>query len=109
MDPGRFDRRVTILRRPQTEGGVSRGPYVEAFRVWANYRPIGARELSQGGQAVNVESATLTVRSSRLTRTITSLDRISVDGRDFAVEGVQMHDRRTGLLVFGIATRLGGQ
>ncbi len=106
MDPGRLDKRVTILRRPP---GVNRGPYDEAFRAWGRYIPASAREAAEGGQAVNVESGTLLVRTSSETRSITNMDRVLLDGRDFGIEGVQIPDRRTGLISLSIATRLGGQ
>lgn len=108
MDPGRLDKRVAILRRP-TVNGISRGEYHEAFRAWGRYIPASAREAPEGGQAVNVESGTLMVRTNSQTRTITSMDRVLVDNRDFGIEGVQMPDRRTGLIGLSIATKLGGQ
>lgn len=110
MDPGRLDKRVAILRRPEVAGGVSlRGDYQEAFRTWGRYIPASAREASEAGQAVNVESGTLAVRTNGQTRTITSMDRVRVDGRDFGIDGVQIPDRRTGLITLSIATKLGGQ
>lgn len=109
MDPGRLDKRVTILRRPPSQGGASRGPYQEAFRAWGRYIPASAREASVGGQAVNVENGTLMVRTNSQTRTITSMDRVLLDGRDFGIDGVQIPDRRTGLISLSVATKLGGQ
>ncbi len=108
MDPGRLDKRVAILRRLERPGG-GRTPYEEVFRAWGRFIPASAREASEGGQAVNVESGTLLVRTNGETRTITTMDRVLLDGRDFGIEGVQIPDRRTGLISLSIATKLGGQ
>ncbi len=108
MDPGRLDKRVAILRRLERPGG-GRTPYEEVFRAWGRFIPASAREVSEGGQAVNVESGTLLVRTNGQTRSITSMDRVLLDGRSFAIEGVQVPDRRTGLIGLSIATKLGGQ
>ncbi|RVU17497.1 head-tail adaptor protein [Methylobacterium oryzihabitans] len=107
MDPGQFDRRVTVRQRPGE--GRSRGAYADAFTVWACYRPESAREAVQGGRAQTVESGTLVVRDSARMRTVSSADRVVLGGRDFAIEGVGLPDRRTGLVTLKIATTLGGQ
>ncbi|KQP34299.1 head-tail adaptor protein [Methylobacterium sp. Leaf102] len=109
MDPGRFDLRVTLRRRPEVGSPRERGAYADAFPVWANFRTAGVRELVEGGQATNVESGALTLRDSAQARTITGADRVVIRGRDFAIEGVGLPDRRTGLIVLSVATKLGGQ
>ncbi len=107
MDPGRLDKRVAILRRLERPGG-GRTPYERCSAPGAASSRLGPRGV-RGGQAVNVESGTLLVRTNGQTRSITSMDRVLLDGRSFAIEGVQVPDRRTGLIGLSIATKLGGQ
>lgn len=114
MDSGRFEHRAQFMRRPpilEGEGDDTgdRGPYALAFTLWANFRPQSAREAAQGGQAQNVETGTLTVRDTAQSRTITNADRVVLQGRDFAVEGVGLPDRRTGLISMNVSSNLGGE
>lgn len=114
MDPGRFDQRAQFLRRPpilDNEGQDTgdRGPYAEAFTLWANFRAQSVREAAQGGAAQNVETATLTLRNTASARTITNGDRVKIQGRDFAIEGVGLPDRRTGLIALNVSSNLGGE
>ncbi len=68
MDSGRFEHRARFMRRPpildQGEDTGDRGPYAPVFTLWANFRPQSVREAAQGGAAQNVESGTLTVRTT---------------------------------------------
>jgi head-tail adaptor len=114
MDAGRLDQRADILRRPpilddQGDDTGDRGPYALAFTVWASFRPQSVREAAQGGAAQNVETGTLTVRDSAQTRTITNGERVKLQGRDFAIEGVGLPDRRTGLIALNVSSNLGGE
>ena len=69
----------------------------------------GRKGKTQGGAAQNVESGALTVRDSAQARTITNADRVLLRGRNFAVEGVGLPDRRTGLITLVVSSNLGGQ
>ena len=114
MDSGRFEHRAEFLRRPaildeQGQDTGDRGDYAPAFTLSANFRPQSIREAAQGGAAQNVEAGILTVRDTAQTRTVTNADRVKVQGRDFAVEGVGLPDRRTGLIALNISSNLGGQ
>lgn len=106
MDPGRLDRRVAFQQRPGA--GRTRGEFVEVFTLWANYRPENSREAAEGGRAQDVESGTLTVRDTRQSRTLTNADRCTIGGRSFAIEGVGLPDRRSGLLRLRVSSTLGG-
>lgn len=108
MDPGRLDLRVTFRRRPVT-GTISRGPYADVFTVWANYRRAANRELVEAGRAQDVEGGVLLIRDSPQARTVTNADRVMVQGRDIAIEGVGIPDRRSGLITLTLASKLGGQ
>ncbi|MCJ2132455.1 head-tail adaptor protein [Methylobacterium sp. E-045] len=108
MDPARLDIRATFRRRPVV-GTVSRGPYADAFTVWANYRRATNREIAEGGQAVDVEAGVLMVRDSTQARTITNADRVVIEGRDFAIEGVAVRNRTSGLITLTLSSRKGGQ
>lgn len=112
MDPGRFDTRATIRRRPvlaDADGDpVGAGDYAPVMTVWANYRPQGAREAAQGGRAQNVETGTLTIRDSTQARTVTNADRVTLRGRAFNITGLGLPDRRAGTIQLTIATDLGG-
>lgn len=114
MDSGRFEHRAQVMRRPailDADGKDTgdRGPYQEAFKLWANFLPQSVREAVQGGAAQNVEAGILTVRDSTAARTITNADRVTILGRDFAVEGVGLPNRRTGLIALNISSNLGGE
>lgn len=113
MDSGRFEHRAHFMRRPpildQGEDTGDRGPYAPVFTLWANFRPQSVREAAQGGAAQNVESGTLTVRTTTQSRTITNGDRVTIDGRDFAIDGVGLPDRRTGLIALNVSSNLGGE
>lgn len=114
MDAGRFDQRADVLRRPpilddQGEDTGDRGPYAVSFSVWANFRPQSLREAAQGGAARNIETGTLTIRDSITARTIANGDRIVLQGRNFAIEGVGLPDRRTGQISLSITSNLGGE
>lgn len=114
MDSGRFEHRAQFKRRPailddQGEDTGDQGPYAPVFTLWANFRPQSVREAAQGGAAQNVESGTLTVRTSAQSRTITNGDRVTILGRDFAIDGVGLPDRRTGLIALNVSSNLGGE
>lgn len=114
MDSGRFEHRAQFLRRPpildgEGEDTGDRGPYAPAFTLNANFRPQSVREAAQGGAAQNVETGTLTVRDSTQARTITNGERVKIQGRDFAIEGVGLPDRRTGLIALNVSSNLGGE
>jgi len=114
MDPGRLDLRAELLREPpilddQGRDTGDRGPYAPAFTVWANFRTQSVSEAVEGGAAQNVESGVLTVRDSAQARTITNADRVLLSGRNFAVEGVGLPDRRTGLITLMVSSKLGGR
>lgn len=110
MDPGRLDRRVTFRRRGAVDGDpAERGDYADLFTTWANYRPIPAREAAQGGGAVNVAGGTLAIRDSARARDLVTTDRVTLQGQDFDVKGVDLPDRRSGLILLQIETSLGGQ
>jgi len=114
MDAGRLDQRANILRRPpvlddQGKDTGDRGPYALAFTIWANFRPQSLREAAQGGAARNVEVGTLTIRDSAQAQTVTNADRVVMQGRDFAIDGVGLPDRRTGLIALNVSSNLGGE
>jgi len=114
MDSGRFEYRAQFMRRPvilDADGNDTgdRGPYEAAFTIWGNFRPQSAREAAQGGGAQNVETGTLTVRDTAQSRTITNGDRVTLQGRDFAIDGVGLPDRRTGLITLNVSSNLGGE
>lgn len=106
MDPGRLDLRVTFLQRPGE--GRERGDYAEAFTLWANYRQESSREAAEGGRAQDVESGTLVVRDTAQSRTLTNADRCLILGRDFAIEGVGLPDRRSRMIRLRVSSHLGG-
>ena len=114
MDAGKLDKRAVVMRRPvitDADGDDTgrRGDYAPAMTLWANYKPLSAREAAQGGRAQNVETGTLTIRDSTQARTITNGDRITVQERDFGIAGVGLPDRRTGMIQLNISTDLGGE
>jgi head-tail adaptor len=114
MDSGRFECRAQFMRRPpvlddQGEDTGDRGPYASVFTLWANFRPQSVREAAQGGGAQNVETGILTVRDTAQSRTITNGDRATIQGRDFAIDGVGLPDRRTGLIALNVSSNLGGE
>lgn len=114
MDPGRLDLRAQVFRRPpilDDEGRDTgdRQDYAPVFTVWANFRTQSVREVVQGGGAQNVEDGALTIRDSAQARTVTNADRVLLQSRNFAITGVGLPDRRTGLIVLTLSSNLGGQ
>jgi head-tail adaptor len=114
MDSGRFEHRAQFMRRPpilddEGQDTGDRGPYALGFTLSANFRPQSVREAVQGGGAQNVETGILTVRDTAQARTITNGERVKILGRDFAIEGVGLPDRRTGLIALNISSNLGGE
>lgn len=114
MDSGRFELHAQFLREPPIldAGGRDtgdRGAYAPVFKLWANFRPQSVREAAQGGAAHNVETGTLTIRDSVKARSVTNGDRVLLLGRDFAIEGVGLPDRRTGLITLTVSSNLGGK
>lgn len=113
MAAGLLDLRATFRKRvarKDSDGEViGYGDYEPVFVRWANFRPLTAREASQGGTAQNVASGVLTVRDGPQARTITNGDRVTVLGRDFNIDGVALPDRSYGTITLNISSTLGGQ
>lgn len=107
MDAGRLDRHATFSRRPAGANGQDRGDtFAPYLTVWARYLRIKGSEKVEAGRDVDVEQATLVIRDSTAVREITAADRVTVQGRDFAVASVGLPDRRTGLISLDIASDL---
>jgi head-tail adaptor len=104
MQPGRMDRRVVFQRR-KTTSVRDRGGFEDIHTAWASYRAVGAREQAQAGQAVDMRTATLTIRDTAGARTITNGCLALVDGAEHHVASVAPPGR-TGFLELTILSGL---
>ena len=108
MDAGKLDRRATFSRRPPGATEFERGDTFEPYlTVWACYVRSKGAEKIEAGRDVDVEAATLVIRDSIAARAVTAADRVTVQGRDFAVASVGLPNRRTGLISLDISSDLG--
>ena len=108
MDAGKLDRRATFSRRPAGATEYDRGDTFEPYlTVWACYVRTKGSEKVEAGRDVDVEAATLVIRDSTQAREVVASDRVTVQGRDFAVASVGLPNRRTGLISLDISSDLG--
>lgn len=110
MAAGPLDQRAAFSRRPFVDDDPNRrgDAYSEQYlTAWARYARLSGAQKLQAGALIDDEIATLTIRDSRAARQITASDRVSVQGRDYAVQTVSPADRSTGTIAIVISSDLG--
>lgn len=92
MDPGKLDRWVTIQRATVTQDPGS-GENVETWGTFATlraaYKPVSDGEKFSAGEVTATLSARFTVRWSTAWDDISSLDRLTFEGRNFDIVGAK--------------------
>lgn len=98
MEPGRLDRRITILQRTTAvdDWNQSTDTYQTLVEVWAEVRDPGAREREESDQRVTVRAKTFTIRHRS---DVTTLHRISYDGDTYMITGLAEIGRKEGLRI----------
>lgn len=100
---GKLNRRCTVMRRAAVTNtrGAARGDYADVSgltRIACGYRELSLREISLGTAAQGVIDGELTVRISAATRTITTADRIVLEGQGFDVVSPGLPDPDRGVI-----------
>lgn len=99
IEAGHLDRRVQFLRAAMVDDGLQARP--GAFRplggpVWAGKRPVSDGERFRAGQVRFDVTDRFTVRHSALTAGLRTSDRLTCEGRTYAVTGIKEIGRREG-------------
>lgn len=102
MTPQAFARRAFILRAVSDDDGLGgrRAEYRERFTRFCQFTSLAAsRQVVTGGLENHIE-ALARLRDDADVRTVTIEDRLRLDGRDYAIVGVQPYDPVTGTITF---------
>ena len=102
MEPGRLDRRITLLQRNAVadDWNQSSASYHSLAIVWAQVQDLGAKEREEADQRVTNRSRIFTIRHRS---DITTLHRISYDGDTYEITGLTEIGRKEGLRITAVA------
>ncbi|WP_164255889.1 phage head completion protein, partial [Stenotrophomonas maltophilia] len=78
----------------------------DLFTVRAEFRPLSGRAMAEAGSLTDAIQGTLVVRDTPRTRALTIADRVTVDGRDYAIESAPPGDR-SGWLYLKVSLKKG--
>lgn len=97
---GRLDRRVTFCQRVTADDGYGNetGAWSDAFTVWAEVLVTLGRETLASGRLQSAQTATVHVRASSQTRTLTAAHAVRIDGVLWQVRSVIPLARDRGFL-----------
>lgn len=107
MDAGKLDRRVQFLRAGMIDDGYQQtaGTYIShGAPVWAAKMEVSDRERFAAGTVDPVITTRFQVRWSNLTASIDRADRLSCEGRGYAIVGIKEIGRREGIEFSTVAT-----
>lgn len=98
MDPGRLDRRITLLtnRNMTDDWNQNSSVYETLATVWAHVADPGAREREEADQRVTVRSKVFTIRYRS---DVNALTRITYDSDTYEITGLAEIGRREGLRI----------
>ena len=102
MEPGRLDRRISILQRgSSTDSWNQRGnTYVLLATVWAEVRDPGAKEREEADQRVTVITKVFTIR---FRSDLTTIHRINYGSDTYHITGIAEIGRQEGLRITAVA------
>lgn len=96
MTAGTMDRRCLFERRDTTSdayGNVSAGGWVALATVWGSLSEKPGREAVNAGRLESSALASLRIRDSAAARGITAADRVTIDGRLYAIRDARPPQR----------------
>lgn len=117
MPAGKFDRRAAFRRRLPADAAVTGNAFGEweatpFLDVPAQFEQKSGKTLTEGGGAVDVGYATLVIRDSAAARAVSIAHRVTVRGfgreADFAIETVDLPDRKSGSITMIVSSKAGG-
>lgn len=107
MQAGQLDRRVQFLRAALVDDGyqTAPGPYTaHGAPVWAAKVEVSDAERFRAGTVEPVITTRFQVRWSAFTAGIERSDRLTCEGREYAIVGIKELGRREGLEISTVAT-----
>jgi SPP1 family predicted phage head-tail adaptor len=93
---GGMDRRCLFERRDTTSdayGNVSAGGWVRLAEVWGSLSEKPGREAVNAGRLESAAMATLRIRDSATARGFDAADRVTIDGRAYAIREIRPPQR----------------
>lgn len=102
MEPGRLDRRITLLRRDTTVDDWNQqvDTYTTVATIWAEVRDAGAKEREEADQKVTVRPKVFTIRHRS---DVTTMHRITYEGDTYEITGFTEIGRKEGLRIMAVA------
>ncbi|WP_048710788.1 phage head completion protein [Microvirga massiliensis] len=98
---GLLNRRASFRRRapvPEALGTLRGGFEPLGDPVWAGIKDTRPRDVTIGGLALQVRTATLTLHDSAFARSLTTSDQVVVDGESYEIAGILHTERPDGML-----------
>lgn len=83
-----------------TYGNPTSGTWATFLTVWGRLREVGGREMVAGAGLEAAMMATVTVRSSTLTRAVTAADRMLIDSVEWNIRSIRNPDEQGGEIEF---------
>lgn len=103
---GNLDRRITLRRRTLSTDTVTGLPvetWSDFATVWSSWRRASAREILAAAEIGAQATDVFEVRWSSLSATITPLDRLLYQGREYNISDAREIGRRVGIRLTGTA------
>lgn len=99
MEAGKLDRRITLQRVTITrdEYNAPVETWADLTTVWASYEPVSDGERFRAGERAAEISARFQIRYSSAVKDVTPVDRLTFDGKPYAITHVKEIGRRVGL------------
>lgn len=100
MKAGALDRRITILRQgPAFDDGYTTTPgeWETYVARWASWKPANGREVLESQARTAITGGAFWLRYDSETATVTTLDRVQWEGRDWDIVGVNFLNRNEGI------------
>lgn len=96
MDPGRLDRRISILRATTAADAYNEpiATWATLATVWAKAAPVMDAERQRAGETLAAKAYRFTVRFSYDVYDVDPRDRVTFDGRTYDIAGVKELGRR---------------